>query len=61
MVHHGYMKNLNQVFITHHVVYHFTGSLFIMNIKFISLFYFQAIIAEEKKKKAKQQQQNFVS
>ena len=31
-----------------------------MNIKFISLFYFQAIIAEEKKK-AKQQQQNFVS
>ena len=55
------MKNLNQVFITHHVVYHFTGYLFIMNIKFISLFYFQAIIAEEKKKKAKQQQQNFVS
>ena len=29
-----------------------------MNIKFISLFYFQAIIAEEKKRK---QQQNFVS
>ena len=28
---------------------------------FISLFYFQAVIAEEKKKKAKQQQQNFVS